>query len=176
MPGQGRGFLSEAQEAVEEKKVTKTRPLSPPTLLLAGVAGLCVFLATQLASSLAWAQQDPYSPGVGSIERKAILKALRVVVQKEIKRQPLFKVDHLKVQDQWAFLRGVPQQPGGKSMDYTGTPYQEAIRLGVFDDWICALLRKQRGKWQVVTYVIGATDVAYEGWDKQYQAPPSIFK
>jgi hypothetical protein len=98
-----------------------------------------------------------------------------VAVQTELKRQTLFKVDHLKVQSQWAFLRGVPQQLGGKPMNYKGTPYQEAIKLGVFDDWICALLRKQRGEWRVVTYVIGATDVAYDGWDKQYQAPASIF-
>ena len=122
------------------------------------------------------AQEVASSPQSGSAERKAILRALRVPVQKELKRQPLFKIDHLKVQEQWAFLRGVLQQLGGKPMNYKGTPYQEAIRLGVFDDWICALLHKQQGKWQVVTYVIGATDVAYDGWDKQYQAPASIFK
>jgi hypothetical protein len=116
------------------------------------------------------------TPQPGSAERKAILSALRVPVQKELKKPVRLKVDHLKVQDGWAFLRGVPQQRGGKPMNYKSTPYQEAITLGVFDDWICALLRKQRGKWQVVTYVIGATDVAYDGWDKQYQAPASIFK
>lgn len=108
--------------------------------------------------------------------RRAILNTLRIGVQKELKRPVQFKVDHLKVQNGWAFLRGVPQQPDGKPMNYKGTSYQEAIKLGVFDDWICALLRKQRGKWRVVTYAIGATDVAYDGWDKQYQAPPSIFK
>lgn len=123
-----------------------------------------------------WAQEVASTPQPGSAERKAILRALRVPVQKELKRQTLFKVGHLKVQNGWAFLRGVPQQPNGKPMNYTGTPYQEAIKLGVFDDWICALLHKQRGKWQVVTYVIGATDVAYDGWDKQHQAPASIFK
>lgn len=123
-----------------------------------------------------WAQEVASSVQPGSAERKVILRALRVPVQKELKKQTLFKVDHLKVQDQWAFMRGVLQQPKGKPMNYTGTPYQEAIKLGVFDDWICALLHKQRGKWRVVTYVIGATDVAYDGWDKQYQAPASIFK
>jgi hypothetical protein len=123
-----------------------------------------------------WAQEMVPSLQPGSAERKAILRALRVPVRKELKKQALFKVDHLKVQDQWAFMRGVLQQPQGKPMNYTGTPYQGAIKLGVFDDWICALLYKERGKWRVVTYVIGATDVAYDGWDKQYQAPASIFK
>ena len=137
----------------------------------------CLLLVISYAlCGTTWAQEVASSPQSGSAERKAILRALRVPVQKELKRQPLFKVDHLKVQEQWAFLRGVLQQLGGKPMNYKGTPYQEAIRLGVFDDWICALLHKQHGKWQVVTYVIGATDVAYDGWDKQYQAPASIFK
>jgi hypothetical protein len=137
----------------------------------------CLLLVISYAlCGTTWAQEVASSPQSGSAERKAILRALRVPVQKELKRQPLFKVDHLKVQEQWAFLRGVLQQLGGKPMNYKGTPYQEAIRLGVFDDWICALLHKQQGKWQVVTYVIGATDVAYDGWDKQYQAPASIFK
>jgi hypothetical protein len=137
----------------------------------------CLLLVISYAlCGTTWAQEVASSPQPGSTERKAILRALRVAVQTELKRQILFKVDHLKVQNQWAFLRGVPQQPNGKPMNYKGTPYQEASRLGVFDDWICALLRKQRGKWRVVTYVIGATDVAYDGWDKQYQAPAAIFK
>ena len=29
--------------------------------------------------------------------------------------------------------------------------------------------------WQVVTYALGPTDVAWEGWDKEYHAPPGIF-
>jgi hypothetical protein len=105
------------------------------------------------------------------------LDALRVPVERELKRPTVFKVDHLKVQNGWAFLRGVPQRPGGKPMDYRGTPYQQAKADGVFDDWICALLRKRPGgRWRVVTYVIGATDVAYEGWDRRYKAPPAIFR
>jgi hypothetical protein len=137
----------------------------------------CLLLVISYAlCGTTWAQEVASTPQPGSAERKAILSTLRVPVQKELKKPVRLKVDHLKVQDQWAFLRGVPQQLGGKPMNYKGTPYQEAIRLGVFDDWICALLHKQRGKWRVVTYVIGATDVAYDGWDKQYQAPASIFK
>jgi hypothetical protein len=122
-------------------------------------------------------RNQPHTPPSGSAERTAILDALRAPVQKELKRAALFKVDHLKVQNGWAFLRGVPRQPGGKPMSYRGTAYQRAREDGVFDDWICALLRRQPGgKWRVVTYVIGATDVVYEGWDRQYKAPPAIFR
>ena len=49
-------------------------------------------------------------------------------------------------------------------MNYQGTPYQEAMTQGMFDDWICALLQKQLGQWRVVTYAIGATDVPYTDW------------
>lgn len=58
-----------------------------------------------------WAQEMTSSVPPGSEERKAILRALRVPVQKELKKQALFKVDHLKVQNQWAFMRGVPACP-----------------------------------------------------------------
>jgi hypothetical protein len=61
-------------------------------------------------------------------------------------------------------------------MNYSGTIYEQLKRDGVFDNWICALLKKRGGEWRVVKYVIGATDVVYEGWDHQYQAPSTIFK
>jgi hypothetical protein len=72
-------------------------------------------------------------------------------------------------------MRGVPRHPSGLPMNYQGTPYQEAIKQGMFDDWICALLQKQRGLWRVVVYAIGATDVPYTGWEQQYHAPQGIF-
>ena len=122
------------------------------------------------------AQSEPFTPKAGSAERKAIMDSLRVPVQKRLLKPVVFKVDDLKVQNGWAFLRGVPQQPGGKPMDYTGTGYEQAKKDGIFDDWICALLRKRGSKWEVVKFVIGATDVVYIGWDEEFKAPPAIFK
>ena len=135
-----------------------------------------MLIATFLLSITSIAQTGVYTPDKGSPERKQILDALRGPVEAELKKSVVFKVDHLKVQGEWAFLRGVPQQPGGKAMEYKGTAYQEAIDAGAFDDWICALMRKQGGKWRVIRYVIGATDVAYEGWDREFKAPSAIFK
>jgi hypothetical protein len=133
-----------------------------------------------LVLALLWAasapaQDAPRTPPAGSAERKAVLDALRVPVEKELKRKVVFKVDHLKVQGGWAFMRGVPQQPGGKAMDYRGTEYEQAIREGVFDDWVCALLRKERGRWRVVAHSIGATDVVYANWPEQHNAPRALF-
>lgn len=51
----------------------------------------------------------PHVPEKGSAERKAILDALRVPVEKQLKQPVIFKIDHLKVQNNWAFLTGRPQ-------------------------------------------------------------------
>ena len=122
------------------------------------------------------AQSRPYTPKPGDPERKAITDALRSPVEKELKKRVIFKIDHLKVHNGWAFLRGVPLQSDGKPMSYKGTPHQQAIDEGAFDDGVCALLRKDGTEWRVVTYVIGATDVPYVEWDKEYKAPSAIFK
>ncbi len=140
---------------------------------------LCFFLPALviiIAAAGAASAQEARTPAPGSAERKAVADALRAPVEKELKQKVVFKIDHLKVSGDWAFLRGVPQRPGGGRVDYSTTAYQQRIEDGVFDDWICALLRKREGKWQVVKYVIGATDVVYEGWDAEYKAPPAIFQ
>lgn len=135
-----------------------------------------ILFAILLLSAPVAAQSEPYTPKAGSAERKAIMDSLRVPVQKGLLKPVIFKVDHLKVQDGWAFMRGVPQQPGGKPMNYKGTEYEQAQKDGAFDDGICALLRKQGAKWQVVRFVIGATDVVYIGWDEEFKAPSAIFE
>jgi hypothetical protein len=121
-------------------------------------------------------QDAPYTPEPQSAERKAIMDALRIPIQKQLNQKVIFKIDHLKVQNGWAFLTGKPRQPGGSPIDYRGTPYQEAIDAGVFDDGVCALLRLKDGRWRVVTFTLGATDVPWVEWDKKYKAPPALFK
>ncbi|HXG64777.1 MAG TPA: hypothetical protein VNO70_06695 [Blastocatellia bacterium] len=134
---------------------------------------LFILLSLAVASP---AQGTSYAPKPGSAERKAIMDALRAPVEKELRKKTIFKIDHIKAQDGWAFVRGVPRQPDGSPMDYKGTVYEEAIKEGIFDDWICALLRRKGETWEVVTYAIGATDVPYDGWDKEFKAPSAIFK
>ncbi len=117
----------------------------------------------------------PHVPEKGSVERKAILDALRVPVEKQLKQPVVFKIEHLKVQDNWAFLTGRPQSSDGSAIDYSNTVYHDAVDSGAFDDGIVALLRQVNGKWKVVQYVIGATDVPYVDWDKKHRAPKGIF-
>ena len=82
-----------------------------------------------------------YTPEKGSAERKAITGALRVKEEKKVKQSVVFKIDHLKVQDDWAFLFGAPRRPDGGKLNYSKTPYAEAQRAGMFDDNIIALLQ-----------------------------------
>ncbi len=51
----------------------------------------------------------------------------------------------------------------------------DAYNAGAFDNSVMALLHKVGGQWRVVQYVIGATDVAYIGWDRRFHAPLAIF-
>lgn len=140
------------------------------------VAQALLFCCSLLVCCPLWAQGSAYTLQSNAPERKAILDTLRSSVEKELKRTVVFKVDHLKVKNGWAFLRGMPVQPGGNPINYNGTPYEEAIKEGMFDDGISALLQKRRAGWRTIIYVIGATDVPYENWSKKYHAPPAIFQ
>lgn len=122
------------------------------------------------------AHEKAYIPKPGGIERRAIVDTLREQVQTELDRPVIFKIDHLEVLQGWAFLRGTPLLKTGEPMDYQGTPYQSMIDSGMFDDWICALLRRREKQWEVVKYVIGASDVPFVTWAEQFHAPRDIFR
>jgi hypothetical protein len=135
---------------------------------------LCALLA--MFALCLWGAAQTETPKAGSAERKAIMDALRNPVEKELGKKVVFKVEHLKVLDGWAFMRGLPQQPDGKAVDYRDTPYQERIQDGTFDDGICALLKKQGDKWRVLIFQIGSTDVPWVTWEEEYKAPAAIFQ
>jgi hypothetical protein len=125
-------------------------------------------------SSLAFAQ-GVTTPAKDSALRKTIISALRVPVEKELKQKVQFSIEHLNVQGNWAFLDGAPQSMSGGEPNFKGTDYQKRINVDAFDNNIFALLKKTGGKWKVVTYMIGCTDVCYLPWAKDYKAPKAIF-
>lgn len=133
-----------------------------------------LLLSLVVLAGSAWAQ-TPTTPKTGTPERKALMDTLRAPVEKELKQKVIFQVDHLKVLGNWAFMTGKPRTPKGAPIDYKKTTYRESLEAGAFDDWICALYKKTNGKWKVVQHAIGATDVVWDGWDKQYKAPRTIF-
>ena len=136
---------------------------------------LAALLATWVCGA-GLAAERGYTPQPGSPERKQISSALRAVVERELKKPVRLRIDALKVQDEWAFLRGVLLEKSGQPLDYRGTPYQKSIADGTFDDWLCALLHRQGNRWRVVAHAIGATDVPFADWAERYHAPPGIFQ
>lgn len=138
-----------------------------PKLVLIGIISL-VF------ATLAHGQQV-YTPEKGSAERKAILDALRVPVEKQLKQRIVFVTEHFNVSGNWAFVSGDPQSPSGGRPDYRRTPYQEAIDSDAFDNNFFALVKKTAGRWKVVTFAIGCTDVCYADWWRRFKAPKRIF-
>ena len=121
------------------------------------------------------AGQAVHTPEKGSAERTAILDALRVPVERELKQKIVFAAEHFNVSGKWAFLGGQPQSASGGQPNYRGTPYQEAKNAGMFDNNFFAILKNTGGKWKVVTYAIGCTDVCYADWWSRYKAPKAIF-
>ncbi len=119
--------------------------------------------------------QAVYTPAKGSEERKAIIDALRIPVERDLKQKIVFNAENFRVMGSWAFIGGDPQTPGGGRPNYRGTRYWEAVRSDAFDNNFFALMRKTAGKWRVVTYAIGCTDVCYADWWRRHRAPKAIF-
>lgn len=131
-----------------------------------------IFVLLVAGASLA---QSVYTPETGSPERKAILAALRVPVECDLKQKIVFAAQHFNVSGNWAFIGGDPQTPEGGQPNYRGTKYQEAKDADMFDNNFFAVLKKTAGKWKVVTFAIGCTDVCYADWWRRYKAPKAIF-
>ena len=109
--------------------------------------------AAATLAMLALSAAAPASP-----QRKAVLDALRPPVEAKIGRSVEFVVQVLRVEDGWAFVMADPQRKSGKPID--GNRY--------FDDFdnmdglrVDAVLRLKSGRWRVVDFAIGATDVWY---------------
>lgn len=128
-----------------------------------------------LTASLFSSAQSTFTPEKGSPERKAILDALRIPVERDLKQKIVFVADNFKVLGAWAFVSGTPQSASGGEPNYAGTKYAEQVDSGAFDNNFFALLKRTSGKWKVTTYAIGCTDVCYADWWRRYRAPKAIF-
>ena len=128
-----------------------------------------------LAAATAASAQSAYTPEKGSPERKVILDAFRVPVERDLKQKVIFVIDNFKVQGSWAFVSGTPQNANGGDPDYSRTQYADQLDSGAFDNNFFAILKKTAGKWKVINYAIGCTDVCYADWWRRFKAPKAIF-
>ena len=91
--------------------------------------------------------------------RKAVLDALRPPVEAKLGPNVEFVVQAIRVEDGWAFVMADPQRKGGKPIDGNrifGEDFENMDGLRVD-----AVLQLRNGRWKVVDYGIGATDVWY---------------
>ena len=117
-----------------------------------------------------------HSPRRGSLERKAILDALRIPVQKKLRQRVIFKIDNIDVKDSFAFVLATPLRSNGGAIDYKKTPYARDFEEGHFSDLACGLLRFSKGRWTVIACEVGPTDVVWASWPDDYGAPRAIFE
>lgn len=94
----------------------------------------------------------------GSVQRRAILDAIRPAVEAQLGPDVEFVVHDLRILRGWAFVAATPQRRGGRPIN--GYDY-----FPDFDDMggleVQAVLRLRGGRWTVVQQAIGATDVWY---------------
>jgi hypothetical protein len=129
--------------------------------------------ATLLSPQLSFA--EVVTPKPGTALRAEVLNALRPRVVAEIGGAIDFKVDTLRVLQDWAFVSAKPQRPGGASIDWLKTKFREQWQAGQGSDVVLALLKREGGAWTVVECDIGPTDVAWLDWIEKDHAPRLVF-
>jgi len=134
------------------------------------VLGLSLVMALMVPVQ-AGAQARFTTPKMGSPERKAVLDAARVPVEKDLGQQILFRVKTLRVTPDWAFVHGVPKRPDGRPIDYSKSIYAEDVKAGTFDEGAAVLLAREGAGWRLVTYSVGFGDVVWDSWDEEFGAP-----
>ena len=113
---------------------------------------------------------------LNSNDRKAIIEALKVKLQPDLKLKPKMVVKELWVKNGFAYFIGQVKNESGKNIDFKKTVYKDEVEAGVFDgDGTNALLKKTGSKWKVLAVVIGPSDVPWGCWWKEFKAPKDIF-
>lgn len=130
-------------------------------------SALFLFASASIVSA-----QEVYEPQKGTEQRTQILNAVRPILEVRVGKPIEFVVNWLKVYQDWAFVGLAPQRPGGGEIEIhtpTYEPWEGQDGLSTI-----ALLKFDYGQWNVVDYVIGATDVFWEGDPLYKQFPPEF--
>jgi hypothetical protein len=125
------------------------------------------------------AASNTQTPASGSTtaespDRAAVLAALLPAIEAKLGQPAALRPERVTIENGWAFVDGQTVQPDGNPIDYSKTPYKEAVAAGAFDDGFSALLRLEGGAWKVLTFNIGATDVPWVEWPNEFGAPKTI--
>lgn len=136
---------------------------------LAGLAVAAVFAAAP-ARAQRIIQVERSSP-----ERKAILDAVRVPVERQLGIGVVFVVRRLVVYGDWAFASLAPRNEAGGRIDYRRTRIGRDFIPDLDSDTVHALLRRAGPSWTIVEEAFLPTDVVWEEWERKYRLPRRLF-
>lgn len=117
---------------------------------------------------------DESAPLQVSTTSEDLFQVLRQAVEYELGQAVVIDVDELRSDDQWAFVTAVSLTADRTPIDYSRTKFADDVSDGVFDDWLCALLENDGGRWKLVALEIGATDAPFVDWPERYGVPKAI--
>lgn len=134
------------------------------------LARLAAMVLTLFALALPATAQGAREPARGTPERAALMDAVRPLVEVRVGAPVEFVVVRLRVAGDWAFAILEPQRPGGGQIDPARTIYGEETQ---YMDGLrtYALLVYANGRWNIVDFAVGPTDVFWDG-DPLYRIVP----
>nr|WP_319382785.1 hypothetical protein [uncultured Roseibium sp.] len=119
------------------------------------------------------AAQSVYEPARGSAERRDILNAIRPMVEVRVGPPVEFVVSWMRSGAGWAFVNVNPQRPGGGKIDpFLTTFASQAEYMDGLSTY--ALLRYRYDRWNLVDFVVGPTDVFWQGDPLYARVPPGL--
>ena len=120
-------------------------------------------------------QIDEAVAGAKWIRKKAALEALNAPVSKKLTLPTQLEVGDYQTHANYAFVVASVRQSNGSPVDFNKTPFKSAYANGVFTDGVFGLLKYDNGRWKVIEYSLGATDMPFGCWWKVHKVPKALF-
>lgn len=110
-------------------------------------------------------------------ERAPLDAALSASLAVDLGQPVQLRIDHARIDGDWAWVIAEPFKPGGLALiDWSTTHYAEQAAMGMMDgSTTYALLQRSNGAWTVKEFAVGPTDAPWVNWAQQHQAPASLW-
>ncbi len=124
-----------------------------------------------LLTSLAGAA--PVTPKKGSKEFREIMAAVNDPIEDAVHQPVTFRINHIRMENDWAFVDAMPLTKAGKRINYAGTMFEDWVDEA--DEVLWVLLRYKRGRWYIVEKEYFTTEATWADWPQYFRAPLGIF-
>ena len=130
-----------------------------------------LLILSLLLASLADAA--PVTPKKESKEFREIMAAVTDPVEDAVHQPVTFRINHIKMEKDWAFVDALPLTKAGKRINYAGTMFEEWVEEA--DEVLWVLLRFKRGRWYIVEKEYFTSEATWADWAQYFRAPAGIF-